>query len=150
MNPHIDYLKYVIRHKWFVFQETLKLKDIRLIWRGLVHDMSKFGPREFWAYSKYFYGRNKGVDRYSFDVSWNYHQKLNDHHWQFWVLINDSGEIVPLSMPVICIQEMICDWKGAGRALGMPNTKEWYIKNYSKIMLHVDTRKIVNDILGVI
>lgn len=47
------YFKYVLRHKWYVFLACLKYG---LIWRGIVHDLSKFKPDEFIAYARFFYG----------------------------------------------------------------------------------------------
>jgi len=48
------YLKYLIRHKWFVFRAGLKLKVS--IWRLLIHDWTKFLPSEFFPYLRKFYG----------------------------------------------------------------------------------------------
>lgn len=43
---------------------------------------------------------------------------------------------------------MIADWKGAGRALGFPDTLAWYIKNRDKMMLAPTTRDWVDYELG--
>ena len=53
MSPYIKYFKAVMRHKWYVFLEARKLG---IPWLGLIHDLSKFLPSEFIAYSKQFYG----------------------------------------------------------------------------------------------
>jgi len=45
---------------------------------------------------------------------------------------------------------MVCDWKGAGRAQGVRNyrnVKPWYEKNKDKIRLHVQSRKILEDLI---
>lgn len=44
MKPHIQYLWYVIRHKFFVFQAGLRLGVP--LWQLLIHDLSKFSPAE--------------------------------------------------------------------------------------------------------
>lgn len=99
------YLKYVLKHKWFVFIECCKL-GIPL--RGLFHDLSKFLPSEFIPYARYFYGnypetltvyektyhwkmKTKAVIKEDFDLAWLKHQKRNKHHWQYWLLVSDSS-----------------------------------------------------------
>lgn len=50
---YLKYLNYVIRHKWFVMVECFKMG---IIWRGIIHDISKLLPSEFFPYADYFYG----------------------------------------------------------------------------------------------
>jgi len=43
---------------------------------------------------------------------------------------------------------MVADWMGAGRAItGRWETKEWYGKNKGNMLLHPETRKMVEDVL---
>lgn len=148
---YIKYLSYVIRHKWYVFLECYK---IGIFWQGIIHDLSKFLPSEFIPYANYFYGNdNKKRDKTGyykptdtgnkdFDFAWLLHQKRNKHHWQWWILPEDEGRIKILDMPLKYRKEMLCDWRGAGRAQGFgDNTKEWYEKNKDKMLLHKDTRE---------
>jgi len=93
MKKHLKYLSYVIRHRWYVFVECLKMG---LVWRGLVHDLSKFLPSEWFPYVNYFNGewRCKGdvppdykapqEIKADFDLAWLKHQHRNPHHWQYW------------------------------------------------------------------
>lgn len=137
---HWAYLQYVLRHKWYVFQACL---EYGLIWRGLIHDWTKFLPSEWIAYAQTFYkpdGSKQYVSSDAFANAWNHHQKRNSHHWQYWLLTWDHGGETALDMPLADRQEMLADWRGAGRALGMPNTWEWYEANKEKIRLHPDTR----------
>lgn len=50
---YLKYLKYILKHKYYVAVECFKMG---LIWRGLVHDLSKLRLSEFGAYANYFYG----------------------------------------------------------------------------------------------
>lgn len=60
MQAHWKYLKYVIRHKWYVF---LACRSIGVSWwQSIVHDWTKFLPREWFAYVRYFYGLPKVGD----------------------------------------------------------------------------------------
>ena len=43
---------------------------------------------------------------------------------------------------------MVADWKGAGRAIhGKDETLEWYEANKHNMVLHVDTRLWVEEVL---
>ena len=51
-------------------------------------------------------------------------------------------------MPEKYAREMVADWAGAGRAItGKWETLEWYKKNQEKILLHPETRSLVESIL---
>lgn len=109
MKAHWQYLKYVIRHKWYVFLACL---EYGLIWRGIKHDWTKFLPSEWFPYVAYFYGKKVAHPTHkelhkvngeftpvmvhpeqvniAFDRAWNHHQKANSHHWQYWLLSPDN------------------------------------------------------------
>jgi hypothetical protein len=160
-----DYLKYVLRHKWYVFLATVHM-GIRecaplLIWRGIIHDWHKFLPGEFIPYARFFYRKNprdatgyyKPTDTgdASFDRAWFFHQKRGDHHWQYWVIPEDKEGLKTLEMPKNAIMEMVCDWWGAGRAQGKKGGWDevlpWYGANGYKMQLDPMTRQIVEFIL---
>jgi len=149
MKRYINYLKYFLRHKWFVFRagRYLMVSPRRL----LLHDMSKLKPREFFAYAHCFYdenGNNRYEESINFDIAWNYHQKDNPHHWQYWVLLEDSGKTKPIPMPSEYIEEMVADWAGAGKAIhGRWEVSEWYEKNKHKMNLHPSTSEYVDILL---
>jgi hypothetical protein len=168
MKYHIGYFHYVLVHKWFVFLACCKA---RIPWRGIIHDWSKFLPGEWLPYVRKFdmperpsvfsvhgdernrlqlagYRFKEDVDR-EFDVAWLNHQRMNKHHWQYWVLREDDGGTKVLEMPDVYMREMVADWRGAGRALGHPDTTAWYLENRNRILLHPYTRACVDDALGV-
>jgi hypothetical protein len=156
MRSHWKYLKYVLRHKWYVFLWCCRYG---LPLAGIVHDLSKFSPREWSPYVDKFYGgpypeKNYGDirlhygDMYTqpwvdagFDVAWNHHQKNNPHHWQYWLLREDDGYTKALDIPMRYRKEMLADWRGASMAItGKDNTPSWYEKNKEKMILHPDVR----------
>lgn len=168
MIAHWKYLKYVIKHKMYVFLACLELGVP--LWIATFHDWDKFLPDEWIPYARYFYGDfmtrkelnrmehivNISTDRmYSkedleqdFNVAWLKHLHRNKHHPQHWVLVEDSGEIVCLEMPQVYALEMCADWKGASLAQGN-NLLEWYAKNKNNIRLHPNTRIFVEQVLGI-
>jgi hypothetical protein len=161
MKAHWSYLKYVIKHKWFVFLECRKLG---VTWLGLIHDWSKFLPSEWFPYVRSFYnpdGSSRAVRDETgyydpgsisaeFDRAWLHHQHWNKHHWQHWILVQDEDADKLLPMPDKYRREMLADWRGAGMAItGQDNTSEWYRKNRNKIELHADTQDWVEGQLEI-
>lgn len=146
---HIAYLRYVLRHKWFVFLGCLKLKVP--LWQAIVHDWDKFMPDEWFPYVNTFYkpdGSKQYNETLEFAQAWNAHQKRNKHHWQYWLLTWDRGEEVALAMPEEHIREMVADWYGAGWAInGKPDPLPWYERNRDKIKLSPLTRIRVEYLL---
>lgn len=153
---YLKYLKSLLWHKWFVFLECVK---VGMPLAGLVHDWSKFLPSEFIPYARFFAvdRRNEDGDyvmspddEQAFLVAWLKHQHRNPHHWQHWILVQDTDPTVVLPIPHRYIQEMVCDWRGAGRAYtGKDNTVEWYLRNRYHMTLHPDTRLSVDMILNI-
>ena len=140
MRRHLQYLKYILRHKWYVFLAGCKL-GIPLL--ALVHDWSKFKPSEWLPYARTFYNKDGSKcyqEHPEFTLAWNHHQKRNKHHWQYWMITWDRGDTECLPMPDRYRREMLADWIGAGRALGKPDTAGWYEANRDNIKLHPETR----------
>jgi hypothetical protein len=143
-------------HKYFVFIECCK-------WgipvRGLLHDISKFRPSEFFSYAQYYYypdGKRRHTNgSYSrdiptdmvdskFEYAWLLHQKRNKHHWQFWVIPEPNGNKI-MPMDEASAKEMLCDWVGAGKAKGDLDMISWYDNNKAQMLLHEDTRRWIEE-----
>jgi hypothetical protein len=160
MRAHWAYFKYVCRHKWFVYLACRKYKVS--LWRALIHDWTKFTPAEWSPYVHSFYNadgskKDPKTENTTLEVSklgdafrlaWNSHQKTNKHHWQYWVLINDEDGVMPLEMPEMYVREMLADWDGAGRAItGKADPAGWYSRNSQKMIMHDQTRRLVESLL---
>jgi uncharacterized protein DUF5662 len=148
MRAHFRYLWYVLRHKWYVFRACLVLRVP--LHQAIIHDWQKFTPTEWRPYVETFYAPD-GSGRYqpslAFDRAWLHHQHYGPHHWQYWILREDSGGIKALEMPKRFAREMVADWIGAGLALGKPDTEQWYLANKEKIVLHDSTRYLVTQLI---
>lgn len=111
------------------------------------HDASKYSEEEYDAYANYFYGDKNQEE---FDKAWLHHQKANPHHWQYWVLINDEDGTYATPMDYKYIIEMICDWWSFSWSKNkLDEIFNWY-KNQDNMILHDNTRKIVDNILNLI
>ena len=149
MKDHIAYLKYVLLHKYYILKYR-KLTGCSF-WRALIHDFSKFNLIEWVPYVHTFY-KPDGSGHYSpsmaFQLAWCHHQKVNLHHWQSWVLINDSGLQEALPMPEKYIKEMVADWIAAGLAItGKMELSSWYQRSKGNMLLHPSTRELVEELI---
>lgn len=120
-----------IQHKWWVFLAGLKLGVP--LWQLIIHDFSKFGRHELFAYGRQFFG-DKG-DPLGFQRAWLHHQNHNPHHWEYWIPRTNhvrSGIMKesPIVMPLPYIREMVADWMGASKAYtGSWDMTDWLEKN---------------------
>ena len=97
----------VTKHRYTVF---VHCRRCGIPWRGLVHDLSKYTPVEFFESAKYFLGNRspiiacrkaKGVS-----MAWLHHKGVNRHHLEYW--LDDDCEVTPM-MPYKYAVECICD-----------------------------------------
>lgn len=145
MRRHLAYLKYVLLHKYHVFRAGLLLKVP--LWQLIVHDRSKFKRDEWFPYAETFYktdGSKKYEESVSFFTAWNLHQKRNKHHWQYWQVKMDRGEVIPLEMPEKYVREMVADWSGAGRLIaGTANPTAWFDSKSDQLREELHTRTFI-------
>lgn len=162
---YLKYLKYLLKHKYFVMVECFKEG---LYWRGLAHDAGKFFPSEFFPFADNLriddlgkieyesrYRKPVGIDAEKFDFARLSHQRKNKHHWQWWVLLEENRESRAIEMPELYVREMICDWVGAGKAEGKVSPKEdkyfmarkWYSDHRDKMSLNENTRLKIDKII---
>ena len=125
------HLSLVLRHKRAVFRNCRKCG---IVWRGLVHDLSKFSPVEFFESVRYFQGnrspigacrRDKGIS-----YAWLHHKGKNKHHIEYW-LDGDCAEH-PM-MPYKYAVECVCDKLAATRVyLGRDYNAEMPLYHWEK------------------
>lgn len=148
---HLKYLRYVLKHKWYVFLECMKL-DVPL-WGALIHDWQKFTPAEWGPYrQRFFVERGNDTESESvkknFKRAWLHHLHHGPHHWEYW-LLKDGGDIVALEMSDRYRREMLADWNGAGLAInGVNDTEKFYEKRKDKIILHEKTREWIEEMIA--
>ena len=157
MKRYLSYVGYLLRHTSEVRRACWKSG---LFWQGIVHDLSKWRLDEAVPYAKFFYekdgskrqrrdttGYYKPTDTgdAAFDFAWLLHQKRNKHHWQYWICPQDDGGFKTFPMPRKYVLEMLCDWYGASMAQGYGgDLTAWYAKNRDKMMMHSETRALVD------
>ncbi len=149
------YLRRTFCHKWYVFRWCCKAG---MPVRGLLHDMSKFSPVEFWESVRYFSDKESPINvckrENGYSMAWQHHKGRNPHHYEYWIDQLDFGG-KPLPMPKKYAYEMICDYLGAGQAYnpkGWSFEKEWrWWQNRlstCKMAMHPKTKQFVSTVLA--
>lgn len=111
------HLKTVTRHRNKVLAHCIKAG---IIWRGLMHDLSKFSPAEFLSGVKYYQGTRSPNEMeretIGYSKAWMHHKGRNRHHFEYWTDYNTKTKrIEPVRMPDIFIYEMFCDRVAASK-----------------------------------
>lgn len=119
------------------------------------HDESKYEVGEYNPYDDYFYTEKTDENREeinkAFAYAWNTHQKMNTHHWQYWVLLNDDGTTKVLDMEIHSILEMFCDWWSFSWKQNNPREiLDFYKDNRDKMQLSEYTQNIVEKLLSIV
>lgn len=84
-------------------------------WRGLLHDLSKYSPREFIYGARYYQDgkrspNEKERELYGYSKAWLHHKGRNRHHWEYWNDYNPVTKCIePVPMPRVFVAEMFCD-----------------------------------------
>ena len=148
------YDTYIIDHVDNVKKAYFWLKEHNIISEDLLdqlslHDASKFFEDEYQAYDNYFYGKQTEKVKTEFNYAWLHHIHNNPHHWQHWVLINDEDGTIALEMPKNYVIEMISDWWAFSHKSGnLYEIFEWYESHKKNMILHENTKNLVEDILN--
>ena len=109
MNKILGHLKTINHHKWLVFKLSIKA-GIPI--QGILHDLSKYSPTEFFESIKYYTDGKKSPlgtekDKIGYAPAWLHHKGRNKHHHEYWY---DYGAIIKSApMPFKYFVEMVCD-----------------------------------------
>ena len=137
----IGHFRTITKHRWMVFKLCVKVGEP---WRGLVHDLSKYSPTEFWEGVKYYTGTHSPIieckKKEGYSKAWLHHRGRNKHHTDYWVDLSapDKAPIIPYKY----VAEMLCDKLAAGLTYkGKDWTKEYEYEYWTKER----DRTLVND-----
>lgn len=150
------HLKTITKHKFLVMKYCFKCG---IIWRGLMHDNSKYSPIELFNNIKYYDGNRSPIvsakEKIGYSIAWQHHKGHNPHHWEYWIDNVGTRKNTPVPMPKKFIIEMVCDWIAAGQTYLGENWDsdkpiEYYNKSKSEMILHPDTAKLVEKLVKTI
>ena len=149
LKKFFGHITLVTKHRARVFTNCVACG---LFWRGLVHDLSKFSPAEFFESVKWYQGNRSpiGACRRATGMSraWLHHKGRNKHHIEYW-LDGDCPE-TPL-MPYQYAVECVCDklaatktYAGKSYTHDMP-LDHWY-KYGNKVNGNPKTMKFIEQV----
>lgn len=151
--PTLKYVRLTIVHKYFVLCAGLRTKTP--LWQLIIHDISKFSPKEAPHYGRHFFGDRSHPEMFA--AAWLHHQNHNPHHWEYWLSRTKHNkspdEYSVLPMPMKYVREMVADWMGAGRTYEgrwpeSLDTWAWLKQNRQNMRLHPITQDRIDLVLG--
>ena len=144
------HLSTITRHRHLVIAHCAKAG---VLVQGLFHDLSKYGPTEFFQGVRYYSGVHSPTEderrENGYSLAWMHHKGRNRHHWEYWTDYSiTERRYVPMPMPRRYLAEMLCDrvaaskiYKGnaytdaapleyllAGKDIMHPDTKETLVR----------------------
>ena len=150
------HFKTISTHKMYVAKGCFRLG---LYWQGIIHDLSKFSPTEFFTGVKYFDGHRSpnAVQRAStggYSMAWLHHKGRNKHHFEYWIdYSNLPGRLVYGNrMPLRYVAEMVCDRRAACITYNKENytpAAAWnhYLRSKDHLIMDEDTRIVLENCL---
>ena len=137
----------VNKHRYKVFKLCCKAG---IPFRGLMHDLSKYSPTEFFESVKYYNGGYSPIKNCKkengYSKAWLHHKGRNKHHYEYWYDYNAPEEtpVIPYKYTV----EMICDSLAAGMTYQKENwTNDYQLSYYKKDREKTRINPIIDKIL---
>ena len=160
MSKVWKHFKTITYHKYLVAKGCF---GVGLYKQGLLHDLSKYSPSEFWVGVKYFQGdrspNNAEREDIGYSSAWLHHKGRNKHHYEYWIDYNSRAKaediMIPVPMPKKYIAEMVMDRIAASKVyMGKNYTDasplQYYYRGTDRAPIHEETRKILLDILNML
>ena len=148
------HFKTITKHRLLVMDGCFR---VGLYWQGLVHDLSKYAPTEFWNGARYYQGTRSPntAERESkgYSEAWIHHKGRNRHHYEYWTDMNlqtRNYESVP--MPRKYLVEMVMDRRAAcmiyqGEAYTPGSALAYFDKSREKELMHPQTKQELSYLL---
>lgn len=151
-----EHFSTITRHKMEVMKNCFA---VGLYFQGMMHDMSKYSPWEFWMGCKYYQGTRSpnAAEREAkgYSVAWLHHKGRNRHHFEYWIDVDMDHRtgVCGLRMPVRYVLEMFMDRIAASKIyMGDKYTDasplEYYNRGKDVIVIHDKTRKQLEFLLN--
>lgn len=117
LSGAIKHFNTITRHRHQVIRHCCKAG---IVWRGLMHDLSKYTPTEFSEGANNWLGTRSPNEKARADkgysLAWLHHQGRNRHHFEYWYDYNPkTHRREPVKMPFVFVLEMFCDRVAASK-----------------------------------
>lgn len=150
-----QHLKTISHHKRLVMENCFAVGLYR---QGLLHDLSKYSPQEFFVGCKYYQGTRSpnAAEREArgYSSAWLHHKGRNKHHFEYWIDVDmDKGfQVAGMKMPVKYVLEMFMDRIAASKtykkeAYTDRSPWEYYLRGRDVMVIHPKTKKQLEFLL---
>lgn len=156
----LAHFRTITHHRHLVCAYCFRLGLYR---QGLLHDLSKYSPSEFWRGAKYYQGYRSPNDAErkanGVSLAWLHHKGRNRHHFEYWIdyCIGEDGKVYMggCRMPLRYVAEMFCDRIAACRTYLKENYTDsapydYYIRSKTHILIHPETSDRIEEMLLVL
>ncbi len=152
MYSPLGHFKTITRHRHAVIRHCFKAG---ILWRGLLHDLSKYSPGEFISGAKFYKGTRSPneAEREAFGYSsaWMHHKGRNRHHFEYWTDYSPATKRVePVKMPIVFVKEMFCDRVAAskvyqGKNYTQTHPIEYFMRGKERRTIHPETSDLIES-----
>lgn len=144
----------ITHHKYLVMKYCFRVGLFR---QGLLHDMSKYSPSEFWVGCRYYQGtrspNNAEREERGYSSAWLHHKGRNKHHYEYWIDYGlESHSMTGMKMPKKYVVEMFMDRIAASKVYMQENYTDfaplrYYEAGIAGDWMHEDTRRLLENML---
>lgn len=155
MHP-FKHLKTITKHRFLVMKYCFRCGLYR---QGLIHDLSKYSPTEFWVGAKYYQGDHSPNDEErrdrGYSSAWLHHKGRNKHHLEYWIdygRVGDEVQMMGMRMPEKYVVEMFCDRFAAakvyqGKHFQQERPYEYYMHGKDHTLIHPESGALLEELL---
>ena len=126
--------------------------------QGLLHDLSKYGPREFLVGCRYYQGNrspnNAEREDTGLSTAWLHHKGRNRHHYEYWIdySVDPPHSLTGMYMPVRYVVEMFIDRVAAcktyrGAEYQDSDALAYYTAGKAAGMIHPASERLLSKLL---
>ena len=149
-----QHFKTITHHRWLVRKGCFA---VGLYWQGLVHDISKYSPVEFWNGARFYQGiRSPNTaerEAKGFSEAWMHHKGRNRHHYEYWSDMDLTRRVyAPVPMPRKYLVEQVMDRRAAckiyqGKDYTPGSALAYFMKSRERELMHPQNRQELEFIL---
>lgn len=162
LGKALGHFRTITEHKLQVMQHCFA---VGLYYQGIMHDMSKYTPAEFFMGCKYYQDgkrspNNGERDAKGYSSAWMHHKGRNRHHFEFWTdysqkVIPGQPPVVPVQMPRKYVAEMLMDRIAASKiylkgAYTQHEPLKYFERGRSRQLMHPQTAKELKCMLKIL
>ncbi len=159
MHP-FKHFKTITKHRNLVCKYCFRLG---LYKQGLLHDLSKYSPTEFWRGAKYYQGDRSPNDAErkatGVTLAWLHHKGRNRHHLEYWIDYqfdgNGKAAMGGYKMPLRYVAEMFCDRVAACKVYMKGDYNDaaaynYFMRSKDHLLIHPETAAELTEMLRVL